>query len=127
MIANGGDYGSRNSSLAYWRTDSGHHSVGSRISSLESFVLIQRKSPYSGLLSFETCMVKALIDMSEEAVLHRQRIQQHMRRIGDHRKLIAKLKRDGKDARPARQELRVMMFGLEGMLAEHQRLTAKKA
>ena len=72
-------------------------------------------------------MVKALIDMSEEAVLHRQRIQQHMRRIGDQRKLIAKLERDSNDARPARQELRVMMFGLEGMLAEHQRLTAKKA
>jgi hypothetical protein len=72
-------------------------------------------------------MVKTLIDLSEEAVLHRQCVQQHMRRLGDQRKLIAKLERDGKDAQPARQELRVMMFGLEGMLAEHQRLTAKKA
>jgi hypothetical protein len=72
-------------------------------------------------------MVKALIDLSEEAVLHRQRIRQHMRRLGDQRKLISKLELEAKDARPARQELRVMMFGLEGMLAEHQRLTAKKA
>ena len=72
-------------------------------------------------------MVKALIDLSEEAVLHRQRIQQHMRRLGDQRKIISRLELETKDARPARQELRVMLVALEAMLAEHQRLTAKKA
>jgi hypothetical protein len=72
-------------------------------------------------------MVKAAIDLSEEAVRHRERIQQHLRRLGDQRRLVAKLELEGKAAGPARQELRVMLFGLEAMLAEHQRLTAKKS
>ena len=77
-------------------------------------------------MSFEIVMVKAAIDLSEEAVRYRQRIQQHMRRLGDQRKLVAKLELEGKAARPARQELRVILFGLEAMLAEHQRLTDKR-
>jgi hypothetical protein len=72
-------------------------------------------------------VVKAAIDLSEEAVQYRQRIQQHMRCLGGQRKLVAKLELEGKAPRPARQDLRVMLFGHEALLAEHQRAHGKKS
>jgi hypothetical protein len=67
-------------------------------------------------------MSSVTIDLSEQAALHRQRIRDHMRRLRDQRKLVAELENKGEGARPARQALRVMLLGLEAMLAEHQRL-----
>jgi hypothetical protein len=67
-------------------------------------------------------MSRVTIDLSEQAALHRQRIHNHVRRLHDQRKLVAQLESKGRDARPARQALRVMLLGLEAMLAEHQRL-----
>jgi hypothetical protein len=67
-------------------------------------------------------MSRVTIDLSEQAALHRQRINEHMRRLHYQRRLVVELESKGSDARPARRALRVMLLGLEAMLAEHQRL-----
>jgi hypothetical protein len=72
-------------------------------------------------------MAKITYELTEEAKLHLQRIQNHMEKLRAQRLLVAKLEHEGKETAMERQTLKVMLANLEAMLALQQQLTRGKS